>query len=147
MVSIIPGWVYSLFAALVVGTIVVSTCSLATVNVRNEAENQQLRNIDTYVATQSLMLLTHVADNNQSESEFLNFPSQIANQIYWVSLANDSSAAWVESGFGTEATTSQPQIYLPAQVAASGFFVSGYGRALLQCINQNQTVTLTLTSD
>jgi hypothetical protein len=147
MPSIIPGYVYSLFAALIVGTIIVSACSLTTANVKVEAEKQQLANVDEYIATQSLTLLTHTTESSQNQSEILDLPPSIANQIYWVCIANDSSTAWIESGFGTTTTASQPQIYIPAQISASGFFISGYGRALLQCSDQNQTVTLTLTSD
>jgi hypothetical protein len=45
MPLIIPSYVYTLFASLIVGTIVVSACSLSTLNVKTEAENQQLTNI------------------------------------------------------------------------------------------------------
>ncbi len=46
MPSIIPGYVYSIFAALIVGTIIVYACSISTLNVKNQANNQQLKNID-----------------------------------------------------------------------------------------------------
>jgi len=146
MVTIIPGYVYSIFAALIVGAIIVSSCSFSMVNVKNEAESQQLANIDEYVATQSLTLLTHATEGNQNTTQFLDLPSQIGNQEYSISIANDSSSAWVESGFGT-AVQSQPQIYIPAEINASGTFVSGLGRAFLQCYYQNQTVTLKLISE
>ena len=145
MVTVIPGYVYSIFAALIVGTIIVSSCSLSMVNVKNEAENQQLANIDEYVAAQSLNLATHVAEDGQNATQFLDLPSQIGNQEYSISITNDSSSAWVESGFGAT-VQNQPQIYIPAEINASGNFVSGWGRAFLQCYYQNQIVTLTLTS-
>ena len=103
MVSIIPSYVYSLFAALIVGTIIVSSCSLSMVNIKNEAENQQLANVDEYVATQSLTLITQITQDNQNTTQFLDLPSQIGNQEYWISITNDSSSAWVESGFGATA--------------------------------------------
>jgi len=146
MVTIIPGYVYSIFAALIVGAIIVSSCSFSMVNVKNEAESQQLANIDEYVAAQSLTLITHVIQDGQSTALFLDLPSQIGNQEYSISIANDSYSAWVESGFGT-AVQSQPQIYIPAEINASGTFVSGLGRAFLQCYYQNQTVTLKLISE
>jgi len=145
MVTIIPGYVYSIFAALVVGTIIVSSCSLSMANIKHEAENQQLTNIDEYVAAQSLTLITHLIQDGLNTTQFLNLPSQIGNQEYSIRLANDSSNAWVESGFGATVQR-QPQIYIPAEINASGFFISGWGRAFLQCYFQNQTVTLTLTS-
>ncbi|MGD0204580.1 MAG: hypothetical protein ABSC20_11845 [Candidatus Bathyarchaeia archaeon] len=146
MVTIIPSYVYSIFAALIVGAIIVSSCSLSMVNVKNEAESQQLANIDEYVAAQSLTLITHVTEDGQNATQFLDLPSQIGNQEYSICIANDSSSAWVESGFGA-AVQSQPQIYIPAEINASGAFVSGWGRAFLQCYYQNQIVTLTLTSE
>ena len=147
MPSIIPSWVYTLFAALIVGTIIVSACSLVTVNVKNEAENQQLTNIDEYVATQSLILLTHTTQDKQNVTQFLDLPSSVGNQMYWVYIANDSSGAWVASGFGSTISPSQPRVYIPAEVAASGIYISSYGRALLQCYCVNQTPSLTLSSD
>ncbi len=146
MVTIIPSYVYSIFAALIVGAIIVSSCSLSMVNVRNEAESQQLANIDEYVAAQSLTLITHVTEDGQNTTQFLDLPSQIGNQEYSISIANDSSSAWVESGFGA-AVQSQPQIYIPAEINASGTFVSGWGRAFLQCYYENQIVTLKLISE
>jgi hypothetical protein len=67
--------------------------------------------------------------------------------MYWVCIANDSSGAWVSSGFGSTVSTSQPRIYIPAEVAASGIFISSYGRPFLQCYCMDQTLNLTLSSD
>ena len=147
MPSIIPGYVYSLFAALLVGAIIVYAVSLSAVNIKNQATNQQLKNIDEYVAAQSLTLLSHTTQDSQNTSQSLDIPSQVGNQIFWVQISNDSSGAWVESGFGTTVTSSQLHISIPAEVAASGIFISGSGRAVLQCSFENQTATLTLTSE
>jgi hypothetical protein len=147
MPSIIPSYVYSLFAALIVGTIVLYACSLSTVNIRNEAATQQLSNIDEYVATQSLSLLSHTTEDKQNSTLTLDIPSDIGNEIFWVRINNDSSNAWVESGFGTNATVSQTRMCLPVTVVASGTFVSGSGQALLECHFENNVATLTLTKE
>jgi hypothetical protein len=147
MPSNIPSYVYSLFASLIVGAIIVASCSLSMLNVKNEAENQQLTNIDQYVATQSLTLLAHATESNQNITQFLDVPTQVGNQIYWIRIASDSSGAWVESGFGTTINLSQPRIYIPAQVSASGVFISTYGRAFLKLSSENQTFNLTLTGE
>jgi len=147
MPTIIPGYVYSLFAAIIVGSIIVYSCSLATLNIRNQATNQQLKNMDEYIVAQSLMLLSHTTEENQNTTQFLDIPSQIGNQIFWIQLVNDSSDTWVESGFGTTVTSSEFHINLPAKVSASGIFISGSARAMLQCHFGNQTATLTLTSE
>ena len=146
MPSTIPSYVYSLFATIIVGAIIVYACSASALNIRNEAANQQLSNIDEYVATQSLTLLTHTTEDKQNSTQFLDIPSQIGNQRYWIRITNDSYSTWIESGFGTTVTSSQPRIYIPAQVSASGTFISGSGKALLQCHSENQIVTLTLTN-
>ncbi len=144
MPSIIPSYVYSLFAAIIVGTIVVCSCSLSTLDIKTEAENQQLINVGKYVATESLTLLDFSSKDNQNVTHSLELPSQIGNKIYWIRIANDSSNAWVESGFGTNVSSSQSQICLPANILASGSYISGYGRAFLHCTSENQTITLTL---
>ena len=147
MPTIIPAYVYSLFAALIVGTIIIYACSQSTINIRNEAATQQLSNIDKYVATQCLTLLSHTTGDHQNSTQILDIPLAIGNQRFWIRVTNDSSGAWVESGFGTNPTSSQHKMYIPAAVAASGTFVSGSGRALLQCHFESQNATLTLVGE
>jgi hypothetical protein len=147
MVSIIPGWVYSIFAALIVGAIIVYACSISTLNVKNQANTQQLKNIEEYVAAQTLSLLSHTTENNQNTTQFLDIPSSIGNQRFWIRITNDSSGAWVESGFGTTPSSNSLQINIPANFEASGYFISGSGRAKLLCQFENQTATLELTCE
>jgi len=144
MPSIIPSWVYTLFASLVVGVIIVASCTLATIDVRNEAQTQQLTNLDEYVATQSLELVSHASRENQSMIQYLDLPSQVGNHVYWVYLANDSAGAWVSSGLGLTANLGQSGVNIPVQVSASGVYVSTYGRCFLECSFTNNTVNLTL---
>ena len=147
MPTIIPSYVYSLFAALVVGAMIIASCSLSVVTVKNEATRQQLMNIDEYVATQCLNLVTKTMQDYQNATQFLNLPAQIGNQEYWVYIGNDLSSGWVQSGLGTTFTLNQPAFNIPANIEASGTFVSGWGRAELHCYNENQTLIITLTSD
>ena len=145
MPSIVPGYVYSLFAALIVGTIIVFSCTALATNVKNDAETQQLTNIEKYVATQSLKLATNALTNNHNSTQFLELPSLIGTKQYWIRITNDSQRAWIESGFGTNIIPGQPGIYIPAAVSASGEFVSSTGRAYLICYLENQTLVLKLT--
>ncbi len=146
MPSIIPSYVYSLFAALIVGTIVVCACSLSMVNVKSEAANQELQNINEYVAAQSLTLLSHTTQNTQNSSLNLQIPTDIGNQRFFVHLGSDPSGAWVESGFCSNITVSQQRVYLSTVVEASGTYVSDSGRALLLCQIEDGIATLTLTT-
>ena len=144
MPSIIPGYVYTLFASIVVGTIVISACGLSTVNVKYEAEKQQLSNISEYVATESLELISHATSENLTSTLHLNVPALIGNQRYWVRIANDSAKTWVEVGFGTTAQSSEHRSYIPSEVSASGTYISGSSVARLECYSTSSGVHLTL---
>ena len=147
MPSIIPGYVYSLFAALIVGTIIVAGCSAIMANVKNTAETQQLSNIRTYVATQSAILIDQAKNSNVNSTLSLSVPTQIGNQQYWIRIENDSSSAWIEAGLGTTIVSSGQETYILAQVAAQGTYISSNGgRAFLSCQVEDQTVFLTLTN-
>jgi hypothetical protein len=142
--SIIPSYVYTLFASIIVGTLVISACGLSTVNVKTEAEKQQLSNIAEYVATESLELISHATAENLTSTLHLNVPPLIGNQRYWIKIANDSAKTWVEVGFGTTAIMSEQRAYIPSEVAASGTYTSGSGATILECHSDSSGVHLTL---
>jgi phosphodiesterase/alkaline phosphatase D-like protein len=144
MPSMIPSYVYTLFASIIVGTIVISACGLSTVNVKHEAEKQQLSNISEYVATESLELIAHATSENLTSTLHLNVPPLIGNQRYWIRIANDSTKTWVEVGFGTTAISSEQRTYMPSAVNASGTYTSGSGVATLECYSDSAGVHLTL---
>jgi hypothetical protein len=114
---------------------------------KNQANTQQLKNIDEYVTTQSLSLLSYTTEDNQNATQLLDIPSSIGNQRFWIRISNDSSGTWVESGFGITLSSNCLRTKIPANFDASGYFISGSGRAKLQCQFENQTATLTLTSE
>jgi len=142
--SIVPSYIYSLFASIIVGTLVISACGLSTVNVKSEAEKQQLSNIAEYVATESLDLISHTGAENLTSTLKLNVPPLIGNQRYWIKIANDSARTWVEAGFGTTVSSSGQLTYIPSEVSASGTYISGSGAASLKCYSVNSGVQLTL---
>jgi len=142
--SIIPSYVYTLFASIIVGTIVISACGLSTANMKSEAEKQQLSNIAEYVATESLELISHATAENLTSTLHLNVPQLIGNQRYWIKIANDSAKTWVEVGFGTTAISSEQRTYIPSEVAASGTYTSGSGATILECHSDISGVYLTL---
>jgi phosphodiesterase/alkaline phosphatase D-like protein len=144
MPSIIPSYIYTLFASIIVGTIVISACGLSTANVKYEVEKQQLSNIAEYVATESLELISHATAENLTATLHLNVPQLIGNQRYWIKVANDSSKTWVEAGFGTTAISSEQLAYIPSEVAASGTYTSGSGAAILECYSDSAGVHLNL---
>ncbi len=145
MPTIIPGYLYSLFAALIVGSIVVYACATATTAMQSQAQTQQLTNINQYVAAEVLTLLSHTTQENQTTTCILDLPSSVGNQRYWVSLDTDSQGAWVRSGFGAYVQPTSFGAYVPAEVEASGSFVGGLGRPMLLCHFEDEVATLTLT--
>ena len=114
MPSIVPSYVYTLFASIIVGTIVIAACGLSTANMKSEAEKQQLSNIAEYVATESLELISHATAENLTSTLHLNVPPLIGNQRYWIKITNDSTKTWVEAGFGTTAISSEQRAYIPS---------------------------------
>jgi hypothetical protein len=142
--SLIPSYVYTLFASIIVGTIVISACGLSTVNVKQEAEKQQLSNISEYAATESLELISHATAENLTSNLRLDVPSLIGNQRYWIKIANDTAKTWVEVGFGTTVISSEQRTYMPSAVSASGTYISGSGVAILECYSDSSGVHLTL---
>ncbi len=144
MPSIIPSYIYALFASIIVGTLIIGACSLSTLNVRNEAAKQQLLNVAEYVSTKSLELVTHATTDNLTSTVHLNVPSLIGDKRYWIQIANDSSRAWVEAGFGTTVHSSEHCAYIPSEVSASGWYISGSGVASLDCYSNSSGVHLTL---
>jgi phosphodiesterase/alkaline phosphatase D-like protein len=144
MPSIIPSYVYTLFASIIVGTLVISACGLSTANVKREAEQQQLSNIAEYVATESLELISYTASENLTSTLHLDVPSLIGNQRYWIRIANDSAKTWVEVGFGTTVLSSDQRAYIPSDAVATGTYISGSGSASLECYLDSSGVYLTL---
>ena len=144
MPSIIPSYIYTLFASIIVSTIVISACGISTANLKAEAEKQQLSNIADYVATESLELISHVTAENVTSKLHLNVPHLIGNQRYWIKMSNDSTRTWVEVGFGMIAGSSDQRTFVPSEAATSGTYTSGSGTAILQCFPDSSGVKLIL---
>jgi len=142
--SIIPSYIYTLFASIIVGTLVISACGLSTANVKAEAEKQQLSNIAEYVATESLQLISRATAENLTSTLHLDVSQLIGNQRYWVRIANDSAKTWVEAGFGTTAFSSEQRAFIPSDASASGTYISGSSAAILECHSDGSVVYLTL---
>ena len=133
MPSIIPSYVYTLFACMIVGALLIGASSLSTINVKNEADLQELKNIADYVAIRSFELVSSTKTNNLTAEAILNIPNAVGNQRYWLRLDNDSLRSWVEIGFGASPQPSGQLTYIPSLVSASGAYASGAGMPVLKC--------------
>ncbi|MGF3522015.1 MAG: hypothetical protein ACQXXJ_02835 [Candidatus Bathyarchaeia archaeon] len=127
MPSIIPGYVYTLFASVIVGTLIVAACAFSVANVKREAEEQQLYSIAKYVAAKCVELTVSRQTENFTVTLRLDVPALIGNQRYCLHVANDSTRAWVEAGFGAVVLSGQRRVDIPVTVAASGTYISGSG--------------------
>ena len=131
MPSIIPSYVYTLFASIIIGTLIISMVGLSVANVKREAEEQQLSSIAEYVSVKSMQLTSQAPADNLTSTTRLDVPSLVGNQRYWIQIQNDSSRAWVEVGFGNVVMSSDQRAYIPSELATSGTYISGASTAFL----------------
>jgi len=129
---------------MIVGSLLIVTFSLSTLNIKSEADNQQLRTLAEYVATKSCELLSATTSNKLTVNFTLDLPTLVGNQRYWIQLENDSSSVWVEIGYETAPQPTEPQFQIPAKVSASGIYISGSGPAILQCQTRDAETHLEL---
>jgi hypothetical protein len=147
MPSIIPSYIYVLFACVIVGTIVIGACGIATLSLKTNADQQQLTNLAQYVAAESNSLVLQATRDNANSTVLLNLPANVGNQKYWIQIENDSSRAWVTAGFGSIQASTNQRTYIPAEVVASGLYTSYSGLAVLQCQTDGSTVNLTINGE
>lgn len=147
MPSNIPSYLYSLLASLIIGTILVTAVSVETLTIRNNAKDQQLKNIEQYIAAQALQLISQTTLENQTTTQHLNIPTAIGNERFWIQLTNNTKTAIIQTGYGLNINPTDKTLTLPTKAQATGTYLSGQGHPLLQCHYQNQTITLTLTQE
>jgi hypothetical protein len=147
MPTTIPSYLYSLLASLIIGTILVSAVSVETLQIRNNAKDQQLKSIEQYVAAQALQLISQTTLENQTTTQYLNIPSAIGNERFWIHLTNNTKTTYLETGYGLNTTPTDKTLTLPTKATATGIYVSGQGHPILQCHYENQIITLTLTQE
>ena len=144
MPSIIPSYIYTLFASIIVGTLVIAMCGLTVAEVKAEAEKQQLSNIADYIAAKSINLASAIPTDSLTTKVSLDVPPLIGNQRYWIQIQNDSSGVWVEAGFGATPKSSLQKAYIPSEATAAGFYISGSGPAFLEYQSNSTGVYLKL---
>jgi len=143
--SIVSGYVYTLIAMTSISVILISSMNSYTATLRNMAEVDQLKNLLTGVAAKANELLTLVTATNSSVRIYVLLPNSIGNQQYWMRLRNDSSSAWLEGSLGKTVGSGEVyRVFLPTKMSASGYFIAGYGSALLECYLNDSTPHLNL---
>jgi type II secretory pathway pseudopilin PulG len=134
-----------MIALAVVGTLLVVTLNSYTVTLKGTSEIEQLRNILNQVTAEASELITIAATTNSSTRVFVQVPTTIGYKQYWLQACNDSSNSWIEGSFGSKiATASLFHIYLPKGTSTSGYFIAGYGPAVLESYMNGSTVQFNL---
>lgn len=135
MPSIVPSYLYTFFAMMLVGILLIGTFNSFAVSLKQIPEEKMLRNILDYVAAKSIELINYVevSDEEATAETFLDLPSSINHKQYWLRLNTNSKYAFIEAGFGSTPTQARFKVYLLAGVSASGQVVGGFGKALLVC--------------
>lgn len=147
MPSTIPSHIYTLVALSAVSAILIATLNSYTTSLRATPEIEQLKNLLNHVAAKGNELLTIVAATNSSAQVSIQLPATIGYKQYWLRVRNDSSSAWLEGSIGQMIENEVTQrVYLPKRVSASGYFIGGYGPAILESYMNGSTPQLNLAS-
>jgi hypothetical protein len=132
--AISPSYLYTFIALLAVSSLLVFSFTAYANTMRSSSELGQLKNLVGYIAARGTELLTLAMAANATTESFVQMPSSVGDELYWLQLHNDSENAWVEGGFGSVPLGgSILRVYLPGEVAAIGYFIGGRGAARLNC--------------
>lgn len=145
--SIAINHLYTFIALTIVGTLLVFSFSSYASIVRTIPEIEQLKNILDHVAAKGNELLTLVTTTNATAQTSIQLPSTIGQREYWIQVRNDTSNAWVEGALGKigdEGT--EYRVFFPGKVSTSGYYIGGYGPAVLECYVNGSIPQLNLSS-
>jgi hypothetical protein len=146
MPSIIPSYIQMFIAMIAVGTLLIFSFNSYAATLRFVPETEQLDNVLNYVAAKATELMTSTQTGTVAQL-YLNLPTGIGNQQYWILLQNDTVQFWLMAGFGTDwNTTSSYKVFLPGNLIASGHHLSIYGPAVLESWMNGSVRRLFLTS-
>jgi len=145
--SIASSHLYTFLALTTVSILLVCSFSLYASTVRSLPEIGQLKNILDHVAAKGNELLTLVTATNSTVHTLIQLPSTIGHQEYWIRVRNDTSNAWIEGALGqiSENRTTY-RVFLPRKASTSGYYMGGYGSAMLECYMNGSILQLNLNS-
>ena len=128
-------YLHSLLALSIIGIILTASINSYCGLLKRSSEIKELKNVLERIESKVTYALLLLTENNATLTLKFQMPSRIGSQYYWIRIANDSSSAWIEGGFGINSRTEgwEYRIYLPRKVYASGTFESRYSIAQLNC--------------
>lgn len=145
MPSIALNNLYTFFALTVVSVLLVSSYSSYANSLQAIPEIEQLKNVLDLVAAKGTELLTLVATNNSTAHTTMQLPPTIGHRQYWLRIRNDTSNVWIEGALGQiDESGRKYKIFLPGKASTSGYYIGGYGPAILECYMNGSTPQLNL---
>jgi len=143
MPSIAISHLYNFLALTTVSILLVCSFSLYASTVRSLPEIKQLKNILDHVAAKGNELLTLVTGTNSTARTIIQLPSTIGHQEYWIRVRNDTSNAWIEGALGQmKENRTTYRVFLPRKASTSGYYMAGYGAAMLECYMNDSILQL-----
>ena len=134
MPSIALNHLYTFVALTTVSILLVSSYSFYASTLRTIPEIEQLKNILDQVAAKGNELLTLVTTTNSAAHTTMQLPPTIGNREYWIRIRNDTSNVWIEGALGQiDESGRKYNIFLPGKASTSGYYIGGYGPAMLEC--------------
>ena len=147
MPSIPLSFLYTTFAVLAVGGLLLLSFSAYTGALRASSEMRKLEGLLDHVASITTELLTLTMETNAFSEIQLPMPETIGDRYYWLQLGNDSNSAWLEGGFGNNPVHGVgSRAYVPSKILAQGYYISGNGAVQLECYTSLNLTQITLSS-
>jgi len=133
-------------AMIAIGTLLIFSFNSYAATLQFIPETEQLDNLLNYVAAKTIELMTSTQTDAVTQF-YVNLPTEIGNQQYWIRLQNDTTQSWVMGGFGADWNiTSSHEVFLPGKSIATGYCLSIYGPAVLKCSMKGSVCQLFLIS-
>jgi len=143
----VSSYVYTLVGLTAVSALLLYSLNSYAFTLRSTSETDQLRNIVNGVAAKANEILTLVTSTNLTLTAYLDLPTTIGDQQYWMRIRNDSSRAWIEGSLGQiwEGNV-ELHVFIYPKASVSGYFVSTHGHTLLQGYMNGSAPQLNLAS-
>jgi len=136
---------YTFVALTAISTVLICSFSSYASTVRTVPEIENLKNILDHVAAKGNELLTLVTTTNSTTHLIVQLPSTIGNREYWIRVRNDSSKAWLEGALGQIRNGETAyRVFFPQKISTSGYYLGGYGPAILKCYMNGSVPQLNL---
>ena len=134
MPSIALNHLYTFIALITVSILLISSYGSYAKTLQTIPEIEQLKNILDHVAAKGNELLTLVTTTDSTAQTLVQLPPTIGYREYWIRICNDTCNVWVEGALGLiDEIGSEFKIFLAGKASTSGYYIGGYGPAMLEC--------------